>query len=973
MRAGRAALATLAAVVLLAGLGAWLLPGVLDWNRFRPEIERLASAALNRPVQIGGAITLDLLPEPALKAEDLRVADAGDGVTLTAREMRLHVALGPLLAGRLHPRSMVLLGPALGVPWPLPPGALQSRPAWLRSARAQIVDGALRVGGLALTGVDAQFATDPNTGTLTAAGSAALGGHVWRFTARLTQPGRDGAAGLDATLDGQDALQDTGGRFSGTVGADGALAGQVTGRGRDLAQLVPAPAETWQASGSLSASGGLLVADDLALELGGSPARGVVALRVGDGARLDLALATSRLDLDGWLRVLVSAPATPLPTGIDLSAEAATLAGGTLRRLRGGFDLTGSGSARAMTVRDVSALLPGDAALTLAGTVSGQGDGLRFKGDGRLDAPDLRVTSVWASAAAAPGIADALPAGALRTASFSGAVAVQPGQVVLSDLRGTLDGAGVQGGVSLTLGAQPALAANLTLDALQLDAWLPRPDAVATAYPWPGVAARFAHLDADLALHARSAAWAGLALDAVDVAARFDRHGVQVRRLALSGAGVQMSLSGSVGEGGQVTDGKLDVTAKDAAALRAVRPDWEGWRLLRGPGEIHAEAAGPPDAIKLRLSASLGDLRAEAQPVVNARSGGWTGPVSLRHPGAPRLLGQLGWLGAAAWIGEGSFSLDAQAAFGSDGGSLHDVTLTAGALRAGGALDFQRGTGPTRVTGAVTAGALPLPHLSPSSLDPLPLGALRGLDVAVELQARQALWDLDPVMTDLGATITVRDGALRLAAVRTKLAGGAVEGRAVLDAGQDPPRLAVQGRATAVAISGPLTGASLDVAGGAVDASVDLTARGYSPAALLSTLSGDAHAALRDGAVTGFDLGAAGLALGDPDAVRRERAVRDALQGGATAFSTLDLAAGLRDGVATLVTAHLAGPDGIADAAGTLDLPGGLLDLRLALRAAEPAGAPALAVSLDGPAAAPERTADLAALLRWSPPQPATQ
>ena len=42
----------------------------------------------------------------------------------------------------------------------------------------------------------------------------------------------------------------------------------------------------------------------------------------------------------------------PFPTGIDLSAEAAQLAGGTLRRLRGAFDISGG----AIAVRTAAAV-----------------------------------------------------------------------------------------------------------------------------------------------------------------------------------------------------------------------------------------------------------------------------------------------------------------------------------------------------------------------------------------------------------------------------------------------------------------------------------------------------------------------------------------------------------------------------------------------------------------------------------------
>jgi len=975
MRAGRILLLVLAGLALLVAGGAWLLPGALDWNRFRPEIERLASGALGREVRIGGPITLDLLPEPALTAGDLRVEDSGDGVALQARELRLHVALGPLLAGRLHARSMVLQGPILRLPWPLPPGVFRVRPAWLRNARAEIRDGKLQLGAVVLTGIDAQLATDANTGTLAGSGVAGLGGRIWRFTARLAQPGRDGAAGLEASLDGDGPLQDTGGRFSGAVAADGTLAGRVSGRGRDLSLLVPAPAVPWQGSGSLSAAGGLLVADDLALELGGSPARGVVALRVGEGARLDLALAASRLDLDAWLPVLAHAPATVLPTGIDLSAEAAALAGGTLRRLRGGFDLAGG----VTTVRDVSVVLPGDATLTLSGQASpGYGGAPGFRGPGRLVAPDLRTTLRWAGALV-PGLNEALPDAGLREASLVGTMAVAPGQFSLLDLRGTLDGARVEGSLGLSLAPQPLVTATLALDGLALDPWLPRPDALAAGYPWPGLAQRFAHLGADVTILAHPATWAGVMLDAFEMDAHFDQHGTQIRRLAAEGRPegrpegmkVRVAVSGSLEDGGRVADGKLDLTADEAGALRELLPPgWDRRRLLRGPAELHLRMSGPPAALGVQAEAALGDLRIEAQPLFNVPSGAWAGSFSVRHPGAPRLLAQLGLPGAGAWLGDGSLSLVAQASATRDEIAVRDAVLTAGALRVNGTLAARFHDNPIRVTGTLSADSLPLPVPGLRSPDPLPLALLRGWDAAVELRAKEVLFGLEPGATAAEAGITLHDGTLRLDAVKASVAGGTLAGGAVFETGVEPPRFAVMGEISGAQLAGPVFGTPLDVRGSVASLRVNLGARGYSPATLLSTLSGETGATLRDGAVTGFDLTGAGTSL-TADAAHRDEDARAALQGGTTAFSTLDLAAQLRDGVATLATARLNGPSGTAAASGSVDLSGRALDLRVALHPAEPPDAPELAVSLSGPEAALRRVPDLAEFTRWSLAQPA--
>src|SRR6185437_15401650 len=256
---------------------------------------------------------------------------------------------------------------------------------------AKVEDGKLLIGGFSLTGIDATLARDPLTGTLSAAGVATLYGRSWRFTAHLSPPGGDGSAAVELTLDGQGALADAGGRFSGQMAADGALAGRVSGRGGDLSLLLPAPGMPWQAEGRLSIAAGLLVADDLSLELGGAPARGAVAFRVSPEPRLDLALAATRLDLDRWLPVLLHGGEV-VPTGIDISAEAATLAGGRIEHLRAAFDVTPN----AVGVREATATVPGDANLRLDGQLlRATGASPEFDGNLRLTAPDLPTTLRW--------------------------------------------------------------------------------------------------------------------------------------------------------------------------------------------------------------------------------------------------------------------------------------------------------------------------------------------------------------------------------------------------------------------------------------------------------------------------------------------------------------------------------------------------------------------------------------------------
>jgi uncharacterized protein involved in outer membrane biogenesis len=110
VRAARLLLFGVIGLLLLALAAVWLVPGRLDWDRYRSTVEAIASSALGRRVTIEGPISLSLLPEPEIVAGGVNVAGASDGsgAILRVRALRLRVALVPLLSGRIVPRELVL-------------------------------------------------------------------------------------------------------------------------------------------------------------------------------------------------------------------------------------------------------------------------------------------------------------------------------------------------------------------------------------------------------------------------------------------------------------------------------------------------------------------------------------------------------------------------------------------------------------------------------------------------------------------------------------------------------------------------------------------------------------------------------------------------------------------------------------------------------------------------------------------------
>ena len=986
------------AVLLMAALGAaWLVPPMLDWNRYRTDIAGFVSAQMGEDLAIAGQVRLSLLPEPQLSVGDVALTDRADGVSLRARELRLRVALLPLLAGRVDAREVVVRGLELRLPWPL--GRLNAAlrpPSWLASIAARVEDGRISLGGITARHVNATLglAADTQSGGtegqapegLTLSGSAEIGGLPWAVTLRSSDPGTADAVAIDIALSGQpqaaapqnsaapgaskpQGAEGIGAAFNGVLDGGG-LHGRLSLHGPDLSALTQAAALPFRADGALTLSGDAAMMDTLSVDLAGVPARGALALHFGDGLSLDLALAASRVDLDAWLPALLRPGQDRLlpvdHANLDLSAEAGTLAGSLLRSLHVTAALDGS----QITVNDLDATLPGDARLQLTGQLQ-RSPAPRFDGTAGLNAPALRTTLAWLGHA---GVFDAqaLPESVFTHADLRAALHAEGGAAPLiaaSDLNGVIDDSHLQGRVDFHPAAhpeaRPVMQARLDLDRLALDPFMPS--------SLKAMAGSTGALDLDLQAHVQTARIGARTISPLILDASFDQAHATLRRVDASLSGMHAALSGTVAADGRIADGKLDLTAQGRAMadlLRDLPEAAQPWvaRLPALDLTVQANAAGPVEALALRFVVDFGDLHAELQPVLNLQAGSWAGKLALRHPGASRLITSLGFADPRPWLGEGSFSLSGMVSgmgmiwspvkLSSDG-----FDLAAGQLRTSGALAWDA-TGPAPLlTGRLAAETLPLAIPALRSAEPLDVAALSGWQASVKLQAGQVLAGLMPLLGTVSTTVSLQSGVLRLDGLSATLDGGKLSGAIEVDASLAPPKISADLALTGTALEGPLFGLPVDVTGGVLDASAKLSASGFAPATLLATLGGTVQASLRDGALTGVDLGRIGPALAETD-------LRAALEGGSTAFDRLTVNATVQNGAVTLSDTLLDSTAGQITASGSVDLVGRSEAMRLGV--SPPVSTPpAIGLRLSGDITAPARTPELADAVRWRAEHPA--
>jgi uncharacterized protein involved in outer membrane biogenesis len=956
----------LAAILVVAIVAVWQVPQYLDWNRYRATLEALATTTLGRPVTIHGPITLNLLPQPVLTAAQVSIGgDAAADVSIRVEALRLRVALWPLLGGRVDARELVLRGPDLRLPWPAEPDALRRHaPAWLAAFSARIENGRLTVGRVSFTGIDATLASY-DEGASSASGTARFNGQDWHFTARTTSVGADGAVGLNVTLDGQGKANGLGASIAGQIGPDGTFAGTINSRGGNLALLLPTPPLPFRADGRLTVGSGLVAIDDLALELGGAPATGAVALRVAPNQRLDIALSAGRLDFAAWLPALLDAGTSvggiDLPTGIDFSTASAELGGGTVQRVHATFDLADG----ALMLREAEAVLPGNARLHLTGRITrGDGSQQRFEGNAAFDAPVLRTTLRWLEGAA-PGLlpetVKRLPGAALQRASVYAHVVADSGEVRLLQLGGNIDDSAVAGSIGFRNGKPPAIVADLSLGYVALDGWLPA---------WP---LEPPHFDAALHLTIDAATLAGNNIRNATIDGTIEDGTISLRHASAVVDRVILSAAGTLGKDGVVSNGAFTLEASDGARLQAALPQaWQATRALwQGPVKLAVQGAGPLDALSLGIRLNMSDASLDARPVVNLRNGQWNGELTVRHPGAPRFVSaiglpeRLGLPNLPQMLGDGSFSLTARLSGTPNTVSAERFEMAAGDVRLAGKIAFDASGALPRVSGQISTDTLSLPLPNGGSNVPMPVGMLHGWTGELGVATGKLLIGSGPELRDVKATIAVTGDALRIEQLSAGLDGGTLTGGGVLNASASPPLLVLQARLNGVAIGNALTGAPVDVKAGSLSSSLDLSASGYSPATVLATLAGHIAVTISNGMLVGFDLPHMQTAMENPDAAALETAAGEALAGGTTAFDELRLAAVIDHGDLVLEAARMKGGSGEANASGDVNLPTQMMDMRIVLRPSASRPVPDIAIRLNGPLDHPQRTPELAGLARF--------
>jgi len=672
--------------VVVVGLVAVLVaPSFIDWNQQKARIAEQVFDATGERIAIEGDVSLALLPTPRLSAAGVRLAGPEGGPDrLTLKSLDLQIALAPLLGGEIEVASLVMVEPVVlyeideqgQANWSLDQGSgLPSGAADTSATTGEEADQdlALRVHSLRVQGgtliyrdlregreervesIDANLSAGSLSGPFRLDGGFSYADEAFDLSASVGRLDRASGAssvlsltapGLgDAELawDGSIALDDPSAR--GRLTVSGASLTRLADFARERGVELPAPEMDYELAAELSYDGNALTVEDAALRLGDSRLQGAGRIAAEPRASPDvrLELAAARIDLDELLSALPTsggdaaaagaadsssaAETVPLDlpfldqvTGrLDMTVDAVVYRGNTVRNaiFRGSLD---EGEAFLETL---GATLPGGAELVLSGKLTRPADGAAFDGGLEIRANDLRQTLTWLGQEVS-GVADDRLRRLILVTDVSAKMAEGGQRLDLNNLTADLDASRLRGGIATRLGARPGFGIGLSVDRLNLDAYLggppsdlPRDSGQETAEALRGEATGdilqgipalsvLDRFDANFDLHAEEVVLRGGAFRELRARGSLLAGALTFSELTADsfpgGTGrVSGRLSG-LADRPQLTDGKFDISLQEPMRLlRYLGRPADDMLARLGPLTASGDVSGDLEAISLSL------------------------------------------------------------------------------------------------------------------------------------------------------------------------------------------------------------------------------------------------------------------------------------------------------------------------------------------------------------------------------------
>ncbi|MSO70662.1 MAG: AsmA family protein [Alphaproteobacteria bacterium] len=681
-----------AAGILAVALAVILVgPSLVDWNGFRGELSSQLKASTGRDFVIEGDLRLRLIPTPSLAAQGVRIANPAGGKApdlLRMRSIAAEVAFGPLLRGRLQVRSLRLEEPELviersgsllqtiGQGLAAPAAAEDRLPVAVQFDEVTVRNGAVAFMDAAtghvdrFSGIDATISARSIAGPYRARGRMVAQDVPIDFELSLGEigSGRSVPLGLTLTLRGGMGRVEVNASLFGAPAVNrlsGSIKAATPDLGASVAMLTKV-ADTGfltgeaQLEATISATDRGLAFSDARLRWADLSATGALEVPLDTGGRGQFALSFGRIDLDAMLarsaaiaerRRRPSAPAAQaafavpefLPGAFELKADALVYRGGVIRQAR----FTGAVEKDRVNLSQGRLLLPGGTDLTVTGALAARSGMPIFDGQVEANSDNLRGLLEWAGVDLR-----AVPLSRLRRLDAQSALSLRlpwaeaAAAVTLANLDLRLDVSRVRGGVAIELRRRLALGIGLTIDRLDLDAYL-TPDAT-LGFPTPDALKELNTLDANLQLVVGAMTYRGASASGV----KFDGT-LQGGTLEVREAGIDQIAGGDLHLFGRLTG--VAATPAIEVQLLGHAPDPAALFKLAG---IDLPAGLRDTSISLRakggwqrlvidgdLDTDGGRLQVKGTATGLDRQLNYESHVAGRHPSYARLAALLGFPG----------------------------------------------------------------------------------------------------------------------------------------------------------------------------------------------------------------------------------------------------------------------------------------------------------------------------------------
>jgi uncharacterized protein involved in outer membrane biogenesis len=412
--------------LILALLGALVIPHFIRWNDHRAFFEAEASRLVGIKVKVGGDIDAEMLPFPSVTLRAIAIGPAGEGSRVRARSLRIELALGPLMRGELRAKEMRLVAPQFNIGLDKQ-GEIDWPPLALANDTLSIDRLSIENGHVTLTDVNSKsklefdqlwFVGDVRSlaGPIRGKGEFVTGGGLYGYELSAGRSGPDGTRvklslktdeyPLTVEAEGQLSLDHATPRFDGAL-ALSRPAGAVLANGKAVAY------EPWRLTSKVKAGASSATMDDVAFHYGpderAATLVGSAEFKFGAQPQLLGALSARQIDLDRLLAtaeaprhlplaavqafgdMLGSALRPPWPVRLTLGIDTVTVGGSAVQNVSS--ELRSDGTSWTLDRLELRA--PGFTQVKVAGRLYPLGKGMGFAGRASVDSNDPKNLVTW--------------------------------------------------------------------------------------------------------------------------------------------------------------------------------------------------------------------------------------------------------------------------------------------------------------------------------------------------------------------------------------------------------------------------------------------------------------------------------------------------------------------------------------------------------------------------------------------------